>query len=81
LRRTLGDKNHSVDSDRLARVSFIVHTDGSCIGDKVGTGEAGRRNANRLVGCALRISGAALARHKAVPFRVCRDDVPAMPSQ
>jgi hypothetical protein len=39
-------KNRSVDSDRLVRVQFIVRTDGSCSGNKVGTGKAGRRNAN-----------------------------------
>jgi hypothetical protein len=29
LRGTLGDKNRSIDSDRLVRVRFIVRTDGS----------------------------------------------------
>ena len=123
----MGDKNRSVDSDRLVRVRFIVRTDGSCRGDKVGTGEAEKKRElvrgscdrgnvatslipvvtatcpNRLnqpvtqdakgapwgleimaaqkygpplVGCALHISGA--ARHKAVPFRACREDIPAI---
>jgi hypothetical protein len=40
---TLGDKNRSVDSDRLVRVRFIVCTDGSCRGDEVGTGEAEKK--------------------------------------
>jgi hypothetical protein len=40
LGRTLGNKNRSVDSDRLVRVQFIVHIDDSCGGDKVGAGEA-----------------------------------------
>ena len=46
LGRTLGDKNRSVDSDRLVRVQFIVHIDDSCSGDEVGAGEAGRWNPN-----------------------------------
>jgi hypothetical protein len=46
LRRTLSDKNRGVDSDRLVRVRFIFGTDGSCSRNKVGAGEAGRRNAN-----------------------------------
>jgi hypothetical protein len=46
LRLTLADKNRSVDSDCLVRVRFIVRTDGSCSGYKVGASKAGRRNAN-----------------------------------
>jgi hypothetical protein len=41
MRRTLGNKNRSIDSDCLVRVRFIVRTDGSCGGYKVGAGKAG----------------------------------------
>jgi len=45
-RGALGNKNRSIGSDCLVRVGLIVCTDGSCSGDQVGVGEAGRGNAN-----------------------------------
>jgi hypothetical protein len=53
LRRTLGDKNRSVDSDRLVRVRFIVRTDGSCSRDTVTLAQAklgeGTRISSRVI--------------------------------
>ena len=45
LRRTLGKKDLSIDSNCLVRVRSVVRTNGSRSGDKVGAGKAGRRRA------------------------------------
>ena len=43
-RYTLGEKNHSVDPDRLVRVRFVVRTDSSRSRDKGGACEAKKRD-------------------------------------
>ena len=50
LRRTLGKKDLSIDSNCLVRVWSVVRTNGSRSGDKVGAGKAGRKHANQR-GC------------------------------